>query len=214
MHIHPSLLKMSRKVDCSSGCSWGSQALIYGNFTIYDSSLNIYPNVTVSAWGQEAFASQIDLCDGSGSSTNSSNAYWYKTDCPSEGTYKFSSYATLPNPSQWRFSASMFVTVSSIFDFDDEVVVCTFNVFSTTYCNGDGYGNSNNSYNAYFITSGAVVSFGAVAHGIRRRRRRIATAHDCNDIHKAVMSRVLSHPFERIGKEESTRSLPHSQENV
>ena len=107
-------------------------------------------------------------------------------------------------------SGEKFVTVSSTFDFDDEVVVCTFNVVSTTYGNGDGYGNSNNSYNAYFIISGAVVLFGAVAHGIRRRCRRITTADDCNDIHEVVMSRVLSHPFERMGKEESTRSLPQT----
>ena len=40
--------------------------------------------------------------------------------------------------------------------------------------------------------------------------RRIATADDCNDIHEVVMSRVLSHPFERMGKEESTRSLPQT----
>ncbi len=173
---------LDASIDCSGGCSWGSSAQLSGVFEIQDELATMYPNVTIKAWARTLFSDTINLC----SSGNLTSVYSNDTaTCPESGIYEFSTYTTLPQPTAWKFTSNLYITVSTLFDFYDEDVVCTLSVISSNSFTNRFSSNDNSS----FIASGAILLAGFAVHGFRKRRRRIAAEDNCDDIHASVMSR-------------------------
>lgn len=187
---------LDASIYCENGCSWGSSAEVSGVFEIQDGLPTQYPNITVKAWARTIYSGTLSLCDGDLTSIAQGENNETAT-CPDAGVYEFSTYATLPEPKAWKFTSSLYISISTLFDFVDEEVVCSFSVISSNsftdrFTNNNKKkkknNNSRNYSNRNYIASGAVLAAG-LAYGVRRRRRRIAAQDDCDDIHTNVMSR-------------------------
>ncbi len=160
----------SVSVSCSSGyCSWGSNAVLSGKFTIGDSGVETqYPTLSARAWGLQIYnsdsnsTSDFNLCGNTTSTTGSS--------CPNSGTYKFGVATTLPNPRTFSvFSSSMKATVVTIFDFEDENVVCSFSVTSSSM-----WSSSSTSAAAFLVVGAALY--------MKKRRRVVTLGEHRNEV--------------------------------
>lgn len=195
----------------SSSCSWGSNALVEGMFTIGENGLETqYPNMTIDAWGSSSYQDVFDICGGNTTDYRTSQyqylyqAYSHTDKCPESGIYNFSTYVQLPRPSSWKaiFTRKFSSNVSAYLDFDGGeeyqcyIAVTSYYVPSTSSTSSasgeddhdhddhkDGYDWNDTSWYSSYITSGAilVIGGGSMFYGVLRHKRRQVRTLDSYD---------------------------------
>jgi hypothetical protein len=150
--------------DGSSYCTWGSEAQVTGQFTIYSDLTSPTADVITRGFGfRNKTHDELDICDYVDSSLSG-------TECPAAGTYTFSTQVTFPSDikESWYnvFVENTFGKYEVKFTFQDEGIWVKF-IFRLF--------TENSRRNRNRVSAGAILAVGVAAAFGYKKRRRIVT---------------------------------------